>query len=336
MSLLKNFDSRSRKIISSIVNMSKILEIHTLSEGIETEEQLTFLRDIGCEIIQGYYFSKPLCESDFLAYLQTHETESIAEHDFWNEAGKVNLLSSDPLMSFSGLSDPGNSKSFRAAPFAFIEYDEGRISYPYMNDAYKDEIRKVGFHSVSQVESAVNDTNYEYYDRFVRQIRRTISRRTIQRIDGIMGGVLYTLTTKLVTSSGNRHLIASSAHVISSEKNDRLVLKYSQSLYATYDLVTEITPDRDSSVQIFSNAGFAKVYGTVSLRNGISEFAAAEVHPEDRERYLEFFDLDTLKERVQVFIQQSFRVSCQDGYEEKSIRISNLRNGKYLYTIQSV
>lgn len=48
-----------------------------------------------------------------------------------------------------------------------------------------------------------------------------------------------------------------------------------------------------------------KIFGTVSLRKGITEFAATEVHPEDRDRYLEFFDLNTLNERVADYIQQS-------------------------------
>lgn len=78
MSLLRKFDVRSRKIISSIVNMSKAIGIHTLSEGVETEEQLAFLRDIGCEILQGYYFAKPMCEADFLAYLETHSFSNTA------------------------------------------------------------------------------------------------------------------------------------------------------------------------------------------------------------------------------------------------------------------
>ena len=170
----------------------------------------------------------------------------------------------------------------------------------------------------------------------MRQIERTIYRGGIQKTDNIIRDVVYTFTTKLIASSGDRHLIASTVHIISSERSDYLVLKYSQSLYATYDLVTEITPDKDGAVQIYSNAGFAKIYGTVSLRKGITEFAATEVHPDDRDRYLAFFDLDTLKKRAEDYIQQSFKVRGGSGYKLKNIRISKLEDGKYLYTIQSV
>lgn len=47
-------------IIHAIVAMSKILELKTIAEGVEHQEQLEFLRQIGCDQYQGYYFSKPL------------------------------------------------------------------------------------------------------------------------------------------------------------------------------------------------------------------------------------------------------------------------------------
>ena len=332
-SLLTKFDLRSKKIISSIVNMAKALGIHTLSEGVETEEQLSYLRNIGCEVIQGYYFAKPMCEDDFLAYLETHKVETESDFDFWNDAGKVNFLSGDPLMTSNDLAN--SDEMLGTAPLALIEYFNGLITYPYVNTAYIKEISKLGYYSTEQIEHDINDEHYVYRDLFMRQIENTIHRGSIQKTDNIMNEVVYSFSTKLVASNGDRHLIATTVRVIDSERSDYMVLKYSQSLYATYDLVTKITPDKDSAVQIYSNAGFSKIYGTASLSRGITEFAATEVHPDDRDRYLAFFDLATLNERVIHFIQQSFRVRNGDDYTMKNIRISKLENGNYLYTIQS-
>lgn len=47
-------------IVNAIVMMAKSLKLKTICEGVETEAQLRFLRSIGCDEIQGYYFSKPL------------------------------------------------------------------------------------------------------------------------------------------------------------------------------------------------------------------------------------------------------------------------------------
>lgn len=51
---------RGRSILKSIVNMSKDIDVPTLIEGVETKEQVEFLRDIGCSQVQGYYYAKPM------------------------------------------------------------------------------------------------------------------------------------------------------------------------------------------------------------------------------------------------------------------------------------
>ncbi|WP_175566018.1 putative bifunctional diguanylate cyclase/phosphodiesterase [Halodesulfovibrio marinisediminis] len=47
-------------IVKAIIQMSDTLSIDSLAEGIETEEQWRYLRDIGCQYGQGYYFSQPV------------------------------------------------------------------------------------------------------------------------------------------------------------------------------------------------------------------------------------------------------------------------------------
>lgn len=55
MAFLRNFNEESRKIIQSIILMAKNLSIHTLAEGAETREQVDFLKESGCEKIQGWF-----------------------------------------------------------------------------------------------------------------------------------------------------------------------------------------------------------------------------------------------------------------------------------------
>ncbi|MBC3515215.1 GGDEF domain-containing protein [Neobittarella massiliensis] len=56
---------KAQKVIASFVQLAAKLHIHTVAEGIETQSQLAFLRAVGCDMIQGYVFSKPLSISDF-------------------------------------------------------------------------------------------------------------------------------------------------------------------------------------------------------------------------------------------------------------------------------
>lgn len=57
-------------IVKAIIMMSDSLQLDTLAEGIETQEQRNFLIDEGCKYGQGYYFSRPVCVSDFSEFLR--------------------------------------------------------------------------------------------------------------------------------------------------------------------------------------------------------------------------------------------------------------------------
>ena len=52
-------------IVSSVVRMSRLIGMDIIAEGVETQYQKDFLRGIGCDTIQGYFYSKPLFENEF-------------------------------------------------------------------------------------------------------------------------------------------------------------------------------------------------------------------------------------------------------------------------------
>ena len=56
---------RSKMILNDIVHMIKNLHMGIVVEGVETREQLDFVTSIGCDIIQGYYYSKPIPVNEF-------------------------------------------------------------------------------------------------------------------------------------------------------------------------------------------------------------------------------------------------------------------------------
>ena len=53
-------ESKSKKILTSVVRMAGWLKLPVVMEGVETKEQSDFLTSIGCEYIQGYYFARPM------------------------------------------------------------------------------------------------------------------------------------------------------------------------------------------------------------------------------------------------------------------------------------
>jgi EAL domain-containing protein (putative c-di-GMP-specific phosphodiesterase class I) len=72
MQFIKTMDKnpKVKDIIKMIINLSKRLGVSTVAEGVETKEQYLFLKENECDVIQGYYFSKPLPLLDFEALIE--------------------------------------------------------------------------------------------------------------------------------------------------------------------------------------------------------------------------------------------------------------------------
>lgn len=62
-------------LVRAILNMSKALNLTVIAEGVETEEQMRILREEGCEICQGYFFSRPMPADDFLKWLKENQDD---------------------------------------------------------------------------------------------------------------------------------------------------------------------------------------------------------------------------------------------------------------------
>ncbi|MGE5525854.1 MAG: EAL domain-containing protein [Rhodospirillaceae bacterium] len=72
-------DGDSSAIVKAIVSMAKNLKLRVVAEGVETVEQLRFLRLLGCDEYQGFYFSHPLDSDETVTYVKRHhETQAPA------------------------------------------------------------------------------------------------------------------------------------------------------------------------------------------------------------------------------------------------------------------
>ncbi|MBR3225542.1 MAG: EAL domain-containing protein [Atopobiaceae bacterium] len=67
MKFVRNIEhsETDRRLIMLVLDLAKYLKVLVVAEGVETEEQLAFLQEGGCDLIQGYYFSRPLPAEEF-------------------------------------------------------------------------------------------------------------------------------------------------------------------------------------------------------------------------------------------------------------------------------
>lgn len=62
---------KSREVIGSVIDMAKKLDMEIVAEGVEKKEEMEFLKTLNCDMIQGYYFDKPMPGDDFITRLSS-------------------------------------------------------------------------------------------------------------------------------------------------------------------------------------------------------------------------------------------------------------------------
>ena len=81
-------NKKNVQLVALIIGIAKNMNIPVIAEGVETEQQVKILKDLGCSFVQGYYFSKPLHPTDFMTnilqnkkYVETSENHSLSDNE---------------------------------------------------------------------------------------------------------------------------------------------------------------------------------------------------------------------------------------------------------------
>ncbi|MDE7362286.1 MAG: EAL domain-containing protein [Oscillospiraceae bacterium] len=77
--LRNDLTEKNKKVITSVVTLAKSLNLATVSEGVETQVQVDFLKDLGCDMIQGFFYYKPMPSEDFHKLLMSSMEASKTE-----------------------------------------------------------------------------------------------------------------------------------------------------------------------------------------------------------------------------------------------------------------
>ena len=154
MLFLENFSMKGRRLLASLISMAKSLGIHTLSEGVETKEQQDFLSSVGCEALQGYYYSKPISKTDLIGLIDqdVSNVESIEDRQYWTKIGHLNFVSTRPLEELAemelNIDNPELQSSEGGIPLALAELTKNKITFVYASEAYLKGIKKLGYKDI--------------------------------------------------------------------------------------------------------------------------------------------------------------------------------------------
>ena len=69
-------EERDRLINRSVIEMGRKMGLKVTQEGVETIENLEMLRECGCNVIQGYFFARPMNSSDYLNFIERFFAEN--------------------------------------------------------------------------------------------------------------------------------------------------------------------------------------------------------------------------------------------------------------------
>lgn len=122
-------NGKGEKVLTSVVRMAKWLHLPSIVEGVETEEQVDFLKCIGCEFAQGFYYAKPMPVVDYEMYI-AHERKKENQTSMNENAGMISELwntRSAVSMLFEALE----------IPVAIYEYRNDKIELLRSNGLYE-------------------------------------------------------------------------------------------------------------------------------------------------------------------------------------------------------
>ena len=202
MVFLSNFNEASRTIIRSTVRMAKNLGLKTLAEGVETKEQMDFLKGIGCEKVQGYYYGKPQPLKDTLKHMAS-----------------IGMLVEDPK-SRQVYSQLGRQDYLVESPKAIVSYEQGLFKFLFINRQFEEQLQSLGYEGFKDVEVDCNNPDDPLYKKL--HDAELAAFKSPQQMTYVTRGTYVFLSGRLIADINDCHIYDLSfrnTHVSAVESN---------------------------------------------------------------------------------------------------------------------
>ena len=352
MLFLRKMSAKGKNMLASLISMAKTLGIHTLTEGVETNEQREFLLDIGCEAQQGFYYARPLSREALIEQIDRKPgiLEKKEDEAYWGQIGRLNFVNPNPLKEYAERwkSSPADYVSSYDGSIALIECGRENFTYIYATEGYKERLRELGFSSVDGLENALTSHQRgHYYLAIHKLVMDALQQGTIQTVEYAYRDVYYRLSALFIARREGRAMILMRLNTFDAErevKTAQEMLDNGSALFFTYEMVAMIRPETKKAKRIYAASSLPSYDREESVDKTIRKFCENHVDPADQERYLQFANMGTMGERIRnsprKFIQAVFRMRLEkdqsNWYSARFTEVPSSSEPVYILTIQSV
>ena len=303
MRFLSDMGKKSLIIISSILYMAKEIGIHTVAEGVETEEQYRFLKVAGCERMQGYYFARPEPMQEWFDSVgESCEAETEEDCYLYDEIGFVNIISPVPFDFERSDSSPSIHGFETGQPVAVLSEIDGVLKHLNFTKPYRKNLLELGYEGTHQFQDLLNDRSILFTDKMRDIMDLAKESGRIEAMDFLSGGRHCQFQTRLVANKGNKNIFLVRVDILSNIRRFQKNKEFQEALsplYTVYDMVFVFDLKENLLNPVYVNEIYEGVHESSNLRGEIEKFVKNKVHPQDKEGCRQFLDPDSMVERVE-------------------------------------
>ncbi len=330
MRFLSSMNDKAKTLVRYTTGMAKSIGIKTLCEGVETIEQVEFLKSIGCGKLQGYYYSKPLPLEEML---ETIEKKGIAiEERQWKnyyEAASIAVHDTD-------------------TPLAIFEYWDGNLKTYFINEAFTHQI---GFKTtdIKLVDTMLFYPDSDALKRYVTFAKKAILSRSQESFYYTSRGLYFQLKIVIITENEGRYLIKATVNNISHEEDtvekDKLDLRLRE-LNNLYEIVMLINYKENKILPLIGTYNYLSELNVSEMRpdDVFTYFSKNYVYPDDQQDYLAFINFGNMCSKKEFQSRGSLkigiRVKQKDGsykwLEHSLLSIPGTEGREFLLTLGKI
>ena len=333
MRFLEGFENGGKvgTVVTSVVRMAKWLGVPVVAEGVETKEQVDFLRSLGCDMVQGYYYARPIARDDFEKLLDKGSAKpAVKEAPAAVTLEGINaVLGGDSL--FTSLMDG------IVGGFGLYELADDRLEAIRVNKGYYElmgypDLASFNLDSFNVVEQIYPADKELFLSGCHAAVNTGVVQSLAVRRISYNGDVLqFRGLIKHIGGSAEKPLLCitflDATESLKAER-ERELNKYSDALYGIYDEIYEFNY-QTNVFRLLSSNSVRRAEKSIPLNKAEEKWFGKVVYSEDR-LMIEGFTQEVKNGTIKLPFTEEFRINTPVGVRWVSASIVSVSEGSYL------